>query len=225
MSGTKLPIIGIPAWKVSDNGIGCTIPYLAYISNFGIPRIIMPEEDIVEDLDLLIIPGGPDVDSLRYKAIPGYYNSRSDPMKEYFDTRILPGYIEAGVPVFGVCRGLQSICVLMGATLVQNMSHETSIENRGDLVHEIEITDLVIRNIIKSKVRVNSMHHQCVSSHNLPECLEPIGIYKGRNPCIEVIRHRELPVYGVQYHPEELIHDPLGDYIVELLISKSKNYA
>lgn len=211
-------IIGIPAWKVGESSVGVTTPYIKYICRFGTPRIIMPEESVIDNLDLLLLPGGSDIDPLRYKAIPGYDNTKPDSMKEYFDIVMLPQYIEAGIPIFGICRGMQSICVHFGAALVQNMYHETSLE-RTEEVHEIEMRAEIA---IKNKIKVNSLHHQCVSSIDFPEDLEVIGIYKGKShkACIEVIRHRTLPIYGVQYHPEELISDPLGNYIVDLLLSK-----
>jgi putative glutamine amidotransferase len=200
--------------------MGVTTPYIKYICRFGIPRIIMPEEEIVENLDLLMLPGGSDIDPLRYKAIPGYDTTKPDPMKEYFDTIMLPQYIENNTPIFGICRGMQSICVHFGATLVQHMHHETSVE-RDEGVHEIELRGDIP---IKAKIKVNSLHHQCVSSNNFPTHLEVIGIYKGKlsRACIEVVRHRTLPIYGVQYHPEEMINDSLSNHIIDLLLSNNE---
>jgi putative glutamine amidotransferase len=215
-----MKIIGIPAWKSNDsNTIGVSLSYITYIGGFGIPRIIMPEEEVVENLDLLIIPGGSDIDSLRYGMMPGYYNSKADPIKEYFDLVMLPKYIEARIPIYGICRGMQSICVNFGARLVQHMYHETS-EERGDVVHGIELQDEELKHHFGSrKIGVNSMHHQCVSSIEFPKALSIVGVYaKGKNSSIEVIKHKTLPIWGVQFHPEELVYDPLGNYIVNKLL-------
>jgi putative glutamine amidotransferase len=219
-----MKIIGIPAWKSNDgNSIGVSLPYITYIGGFGVPRIIMPEEEVVDNLDLLIIPGGPDVDSLRYGMLPGYHNSKPDPIKEYFDLVMLPKYIKAGIPIFGICRGIQTICVHFGAKLIQHMYHETS-EERWDVVHGIEIQDETLKHLFANrKFGVNSLHHQCVSSIGFPKELSIVGVYtqKGKNSShssIEVIKHKTLPIWGVQYHPEELVYDPLGNYIVTQLL-------
>ena len=220
----KIPIIGIPGSKVGDDYFGGTLAYLKYMSFFGIPRIITLEEEVDDRIDLLIIPGGADVDPQRYNQKPGYYTSRPDPMKEWFDTQVLPQYIKLGIPVFGICRGIQTIAVLFGAQLVQHMYHHTNEKNRGDTVHSLELLQTSFKDEYeatygKKKIQVNSLHHQCVSSENFPAELEILGIYPSKDSAsIEVIRHRKLPIYAVQYHPEELTTDALGDFIVNKLL-------
>jgi gamma-glutamyl-gamma-aminobutyrate hydrolase PuuD len=228
--------IGIFGWKTGDNSYGCSIPYMQYLNGFGNVRVITPEEPIDERFDLIVVPGGVDVDPNRYGAIPNLWTSKPDPIKEYFDTVILPQYIKLGTSVYGVCRGIQSIAVLYGAQLVQHMYHETNGEDRNEAVHEIELCDTTFKTEFEefhgktTKIEVNSMHHQCVSSYNFPDELEILGYYKAPNfkkrytSSIEVLRHRTLNIFAVQYHPEELIKaDPLGDYILNLLLSKTKN--
>lgn len=223
-------IIGIPGWKTGDNSFGCSTPYIEYLRCYGRIRIIMPEDPIITNLDLLVIPGGPDIDPIRYGAIPSFNTSKPDPLREYFDQVVLPEYIEAGIPMFGICRGMQSICVHFGAKLIQDMYHETSIQERSDLVHEVLLTvrgDEILSHFGKAKVKVNSLHHQCVSKEGFPDELEVLGIYKGKyhDACIEIIRHRTLPIFGVQYHPEELIYDSISDAIVKKLLTKVEIYA
>lgn len=224
-------IIGIPGWKTGDSSFGCSTPYIDYLRHYGIVRIIMPEDPMIKDIDFLVLPGGPDVDPLRYGAIPSFSTSKPDPIREYFDQIMLPEYIGAGIPIFGICRGMQSLCVHFGAVLIQDMYHETSMQERSDLVHEILLTvggDQVLQLPSKLKIKVNSLHHQCVSNKGFPEELEVLGIYKGKtqySPCIEIIRHRTLPIYGVQYHPEEMGYDSISNIIIEKLLIKSEVYA
>jgi gamma-glutamyl-gamma-aminobutyrate hydrolase PuuD len=228
----RTPIIGIPAYKMGDNSFGIPLTYLDYFEGFGYVRILSMSEPIDERLDLLVIPGGADVATMRYNAIPSYWASKPDPFKEFFDTRILPQYIKIGTPVFGICRGIQSIAVLFKARLIQHMYHETNDDDRADTVHEIELVESDFRDQFRKanhgKIGVNSMHHQCVSENNFPDCLEILGRYSGgkfkTSSCIEVLRHRELPIYAVQYHPEELRKDALSSYIIQELITRSKNF-
>ena len=225
-----MPLIGLSGWKTGDNSYGANIAYIQFLSGFGNVRILTPTEPIDDRIDLIVIPGGADVDPLRYGAIPSFYTSKPDSMKEYFDTVILPQYIKLGTPVFGICRGIQSIAVLFGAKLIQHMYHETNEKSRSEKVHSIDLLPPFKNEFMKDNphvfsIKVNSMHHQCVSNHNFPEELEVIGVYRSKNKFdyIEVIRHRKYPIYAVQYHPEELDEDVLSDYIITELLSKSKN--
>ena len=231
----KRPIIGIPGWKTDENTFGVPISYMRYIMFFGIPRVLTMEEEVDHDLDLLIIPGGADVDTLRYGQMPHFYTSRPDPVKEYFDTVIMPKYIDAGIPLFGICRGIQTIAVHFGAQLIQNViDHKSNTADRSEGVHGVDMLPSSFKEEFlkycaeeryNTNIKVNSLHHQCVSNRDLPDCLEILGIFPHKNhPTIEVIRHKTLPIYAVQYHPEELLVDPLGDFILNKLFAMSKNY-
>ena len=217
--------IGIFGWKVTENNFGVSIPYLSFAELFGEVKIIGLGDAIDTSLDLLIVPGGPDVNPLRYHAIPDYYTSRPDPIKEYQDTVLLPQYIAAGVPVFGICRGMQTLAVLYGASLIQNMYHETNDTDRGKTVHEIGLEPNFINKIEDCNGRVfkvNSMHHQCISQINFPTTLEIVAKYynnkKNYFASIEVIKHKSLPIWGVQYHPEELGFDNLSYNIIKNIL-------
>jgi putative glutamine amidotransferase len=220
----KDKVIGIFGWKVTETSYGCSAAYLQYLSLFGRVRVLTNDEPIDDRLDLLVLPGGSDINPLRYGEAPNLFTSKSDPIKEYQDTVLLPRYIEAGIPVFGICRGIQAIGVHFGAKLVQDMYHETNDKDRGDTVHSVVIVDEAFAyrsQLNKKRFKVNSLHHQCVSGQNFPECLKVIGAYEGKNSLdyIEIIAHKTLPIYGVQYHPEELVEDPISEYIIKELLT------
>jgi putative glutamine amidotransferase len=227
----KYPIIGILGWKVGDEIFGVTSPYYQYASYFGRPRIISIEEDVDDRINLLILPGGADVNPERYGQSPKWNTSKSDLIKEFFDVHILPKYIEKGIPIFGICRGIQTLAVHFGGILVQQMYHKTnSSDDRSELIHQIELVPSTFKTEYestyssKNKIFVNSMHHQCVSAKDLPKDLEILAMYAGKDakPSIEVLRHKTLPIYGVQYHPEELIIDSVGDFIMKKLLKITK---
>lgn len=232
--GLDKPIIGIPGWKVGDNSFGVTTPYIEFFEQYGQVKVLNLYPEIDKSLDLLVIPGGVDINPQRYNAIPGFNTSKSDPIKEYFEYTIMPLYIKYGTPIFGICRGIQAIAVHFGAKLVQDMYHETNTttEGRTKSVHGLILntgSDFVKEFTSinhKGKLKVNSLHHQCVSSKMLPDCLEIVAIYEGKlssTSPIEALIHKTLPIMGVQYHPEEMGFEPLSDFMIETLISKSKN--
>mgnify|MGYP006967832365 CR=1 FL=1 len=64
----RRPIIGIAGHMLPNgNSVGVTFPYLNYFEKFGDVKIIIPTAKQVDDtLDLLVIPGGPDISAFRY---------------------------------------------------------------------------------------------------------------------------------------------------------------
>jgi len=216
--------IGIVGWKTGENSFGATIPYLEYISKFGTPIILHPDSEIF-DLDLLILPGGPDIDISRYNGRLSLYTQKSCPIREYFDRTKLPEYIKNHTPIFGICRGMQSIATYFGASLHQNIDHEYSDE-RYDIVHKIIILKNYrkILEIPEEQIGVNSLHHQAVIRSTLPKELEVIAIYSGKlDRTIEAIIHTKLPIVGVQYHPEELYTDILADKLIKILLETKES--
>lgn len=97
--------IAVVGWSTGENSFGVTKPYLEYFSQFGEVEILTPKKGITEGLDLVVLPGGMDVSSSKYGQVPGFMNSNPDVFKEYFYEQNLSQYIDAGIPIFGICLG------------------------------------------------------------------------------------------------------------------------
>ena len=69
----------------------------------------------------------------------------------------------------------------------------------------------------KHMLEVNSHHHQCVTLDNLSKNLKPLW-YAESSDTVEVFEHEELPISGVQYHPEEWF-DSLSDTMIKTLLN------
>lgn len=111
-------------------------------------------------------------------------------------------------PILGVCLGMQYIAEHFGA----------SIYNLDDIVHGIpkktivaDATEALFREI---PVNFNSgrYHSWAVSRKSFPECLQITSI--DVNNVIMSIRHKELNICGVQFHPESIM-TKYGNKIVE----------
>lgn len=209
--------IGLPFWKIGDNSFGATLNYITFAERYGEIVPLMPDSEIRKDLDLLIIPGGADVDTSRYNQRPDYYTQKPDIYKEHFDRNHLPKYIELGTPIFGVCRGLQTVAVELGAELIQNMWHETNnMQDPKDsgyaLVHKIKVKDLgkigetpVNEYLQGQLLGVNSRHHQVVDPDTLEDTLlSVIAWHEKKEYHIEALAHLTLPIVLVQFHPEDI---------------------
>ena len=116
---------------------------------------------------------------------------------------------EAGVPVLGVCLGHQCIGARYGGDVVRAervMHGKTS---------EVAHTGVGVFAGLASPFTATRYHSLVVDAATVPECLEVTattadGIVMG-------LRHRELPVHGVQFHPEAVLtasgHDLLRNFL------------
>ncbi len=213
--------IGIVGWNTGDNSFGITKPYAEFFNHFGQLVILGPSEETI-DLDLVVLPGGKDISSYLYGRSPSFYNTDADLMKEAFLKQTLPAYIEKGTPIFGICLGMQQINVHFGGKMIQSIAtHPTSTESRSELVHSLELFGGLSQyngTTKKDQFYVNSLHRQAVDPNHFPDCLEVLGQSRSKRPVIEIIRHRELPIAGVQYHPEE-IYDKASIYLISELLA------
>jgi anthranilate synthase component II len=103
----------------------------------------------------------------------------------------------AGVcPILGVCLGHQAIAQAFGGRIVrapQIMHGKVSeIEHAGD--------DL-FRGLL-SPFLATRYHSLVAEPATLPDCLEVTA--RTRDGVIMAVRHRELPIHGVQFHPESI---------------------
>jgi anthranilate synthase component II len=107
---------------------------------------------------------------------------------------LIPRMAEAGVPVLGVCLGLQSLAAAYGGRVV-----------RGDPVHgkpaEVEHDGRTIFRGLESPL-VAGRYHSLVVDPDLPDCLER-SAWSGE--LVMAARHRDLPAEGVQFHPESVL--------------------
>jgi anthranilate synthase/aminodeoxychorismate synthase-like glutamine amidotransferase len=103
-------------------------------------------------------------------------------------------------PVLGVCLGHQAIGEAFGAEVVRA---DRLMHGKTTWVHH---TGHALFAAIDSPVEVMRYHSLVVSPHRLPPSLEVIAWSTDRPAGQEImaVRHRELPIFGVQFHPESI---------------------
>jgi len=207
--------------------VGQTLAYMQFLSQFGNVRMISTTdklETIVDEIDMLVVPGGADVDSRRYDSAPGVMDGRVNQHYEYLDSVLMPIFVQNRKPIVGICRGMQSLNVFFGGTLHQHIVGHQQNEDRHITKQPLQFMNS------DQQIYVNSMHHQSVNL--LGDGMEMIGYTRAYQGCysgytevqnwrnfnktgdiiehidrvpviIEVIKHIELPIIGFQYHPEE----------------------
>lgn len=120
----------------------------------------------------------------------------------------ITNFAEAGVPMLGVCLGHQAIGHVFGASVVRapRLMHgkTSSIEHEGEGVFAG----------LPSSLTATRYHSLVIDPATVPDCLQITAHCDG---VIMGIRHRELPIEGVQFHPESILteagHDLLRNFL------------
>ncbi len=117
------------------------------------------------------------------------------------------------IPILGVCLGHQSIGQVFGGRVVharQVMHGKTS---------PIYHTDMGVFQGLKNPFEATRYHSLVVDRDSLPDCLEITAWTESNGEMDEImgLRHRALPVQGVQFHPESILtrqgHDLLKNFV------------
>lgn len=224
--------IGIVGWMIGDNSFGVTKPYAEYISRFGIPVILTPQHTEVEPVDLLILPGGKDVLPTTYGQLPSYHTGDPNIMLEHFDNVMLPKYLAAGTPILAICRGAQKLWSLFGGRIIQHYPWHKQSDYNTHQCHDLAYTE-DFKAFGKLLKKVNSRHHQTMSALNtndefsVPEEIQVIAYAqddKTSNPeVVELWKHRDRPIFGIQGHPEDMYEDNLIPAIIEQFLNRPVN--
>jgi putative glutamine amidotransferase len=161
-------------------------------------------------LDGLVLQGGNDVAPESYGEAPQRPEWAGDRVRDRYEMELIQAFVDAGKPVFGICRGLQVLNVLFGGTLYQDITLQRPgarchVDRAAyDRLHhavDIEPGSTLARLYPgQPRIRVNSIHHQAIRD------LAPGFTIEARSPddgLIEAIRRTDGSyVAAVQWHPE-----------------------
>lgn len=152
--------------------------------------------------DGLILPGGGDITP----AFFGENNTGSrniDTELDIIQFQALDYALRRKIPILGICKGMQVINVAFGGTIIQNLPTAAIHRYNGrDQYHSTTILEgSCLYALYGKEALVNSAHHQGVN--RLGAGLRAIQ-WCPEDGCIEAIEHEELPILGLQWHPERL---------------------
>jgi putative glutamine amidotransferase len=163
--------------------------------------------DAIARLDALILTGGPDIEPLRYSALPDPFAERSQAERDAWETALLTAALRVDLPVLGICRGLQLINVHYGGSLVQHLPEQSGGSRHrpapgvfGTVRVRLD-TAALPGSLLGSEVDVPCHHHQAVE--RLGTGLAATGWAVDGTIEAAWIPSRRF-VVGVQWHPEEL---------------------
>lgn len=147
------------------------------------------ELSALEAYDKIILSPGP--------GIPEEAGLLLDVIRTYADKK----------PILGVCLGHQAIGQVFGGTL-KNLS-----EVYHGVATPVHITgDEALFAGLPETMEVGRYHSWVVDTENLPACLEVTSV--SPEGLIMSLRHKEMDVRGIQYHPESVL-TPNGKAIIQ----------
>lgn len=173
----------------------------------------------VDRLDALVLSGGSDIPPRRYGAEPVHPTVMTGD-RDDSEFAVLSRALEVGIPILGVCRGMQMLAVQFGGRLHQHLpdvlGHDGHRPAGKPGQHEVRIAGASrLAEVFGARHLVNSYHHQGVADPGelIPTAWAPDGL-------IEALEHpHHRFVVGVQWHPEKTAHDrPLFLRLVELAV-------
>jgi len=168
-----------------DNYDSFTFNLVQYLGELGEELVVKRNDEItiaeIEELNpqfLMISPGpcSPNEAGISMEAI------------EYFAGKI---------PIFGVCLGHQSIAQVFGGDVVRA---ERLMHGKTSEMHHNGET---IFKEMENPFTATRYHSLIVKNETLPDCLE-VTAWTDENE-IMALRHKTLPIEGVQFHPESIM--------------------
>lgn len=190
-------------------------------------------EEILADLDGLLLSGGDDIDP-RYYGEPLLPEAgvEIDARRDAAELLVTRAALAAGLPILGICRGIQTLNVAAGGSLHQDLG----LENLDAVTHQqkgsgkadwepahsiaVEAASRLASILGGVQAEVNSFHHQAVkavASGFAVTARAPDGV-------IEAIEHPGRPfVVGVQWHAERMVDHQAGQRrLFEALIAAAR---
>lgn len=224
MQHSHRPMIGIPCRTVPEAWYppvaGNTVSYLRAVEAAGgIPLLIHCTRDaeVIDahygSCDALLLAGGQDVDPQFYGAAPHPRLEQTDPLQDEIEIALIRRALHSGMPILGICRGIQILNVALGGTLYQDipselphaLDHGASNEQRGMdyLAHAVALDahSWLARQLDATELLVNTVHHQALD--RVADGLRVVG--SAPDGVVEAVEGTGSGfVAGVQCHPEML---------------------
>ncbi|MER6397442.1 gamma-glutamyl-gamma-aminobutyrate hydrolase family protein [Kitasatospora sp. NPDC001603] len=215
----RRPFIGVSTYQVdvswSDwrNRPVALVPerYTAYVRDSGGIALLLPPDsperapEVLARLDALVITGGPDIDPAYYGQPPHPLTEADSPERDQWESALLRAALAAGMPLLGICRGMQVLNVVCGGSLVQHLPdvvhpdvHAGTPGRYG--THTVRpVPGTLLGGLLpESELTVPTFHHQAVDRLGA-------GLRVSAHAPDGTVEAVEGPGFtlGVQWHPEQ----------------------
>jgi putative glutamine amidotransferase len=196
----------------------------------GLPLIIPHNDDADAVLDLidgLVLTGGGDLHPEHYGAEAHTLLEDANAGADVWELALALRARERGVPVLGICRGMQALAVANGGTMVQDLQPEHGhplIEHTPEALmgsrHDVLVEDDSRLADVMGTQRfvVNSIHHQAVIDPGSLRATARVG------QVIEALESTDAwEAIGVQWHPEKM-HEPEQQALFGFVVDAARRH-
>lgn len=193
--------------------------YIDAIQNAGGIPFICPIQgeqkdyaSLLAQVDGIVLSGGYDIDPHSYGEEPSPKLGFTFKEIDAFYMALILEAKRLGLPVLGICKGMQALNVAYGGTLYQDIQSErkdvlkheqAALRSCGTHTIQVEENSQLAKWIGETAL-VNSYHHQAVKQ----VAKDFVTVAASKDGIIEAIEHVGEPwMLGVQFHPEMMAQD------------------
>lgn len=202
------PVVGIVGhgWVVTRHFgdldlVGTPAGYVRQLSAVGARPVLLPgatAHNLLDVVDALVLTGGGDVDPRLYGGLAAVTGD-VDRARDDHEIALVHAAAAAGIPLLGVCRGMQILAVAFGGVLTEDVGKTHVLPGVG---HPVTTRPgSVLRSLLGERPGVTSLHHQAVADPG-PSWRATAWADDGVVEAIEWTGDPAWPVLGVQWHPE-----------------------
>jgi putative glutamine amidotransferase len=243
---SRPPLIGVSASLHDFGDYGGVGVHRQVLAAGGVPLTLpqLPDavDPAVDALDAILLAPGRDIEPARYGQDRHPLLSATEPQRDAFELALVGPALERGLPILGMCRGIQVLNVALGGTLAQDVSllfpdhpsdpgwrrwkaaEAASLRGAPMPPHprhtiEIEPGSLLANALGATALEVNSFHHQAID--RLGEGLEVVAT--SPDGLIEAIELPGHDLLAVQWElQEEARVDPRSQVVFEWFVEAAR---
>lgn len=214
------PVIGITG-NFGDKGLELAEGYYRSIAAAGGIAVALPPMDDaaqvlgqLDGVDGILLSGGGDINPLLLGEEPLPQLGNVNPVRDSHELLLARLAYDRGIPMLGICRGVQVLVAALGGTLHQDMKvcmpdaellkHSQQMPRHVASHTVTALADSIVGKTLGTSIAVNSFHHQAVATPGpllRITATAPDGV-------IEAVESTDFKsVMGVQWHPECFILD------------------
>ncbi|MET8863974.1 gamma-glutamyl-gamma-aminobutyrate hydrolase family protein [Nonomuraea sp. NPDC004580] len=185
---------------VVDNHDSFVHTIVQYLRELGAECDVRPRDDVcvhdADGFDGVVVSPGPGTPEAAGVSVP-----------------LVRHAAETGRPLLGVCLGHQAIAIAFGATVTR--APELFHGRTSDISHD----GRGVFERLPSPVRMTRYHSLAVLPESVPAVLDVTA--RTADGVVMGLRHRELPIEGIQFHPESVLsehgHRLLGNWLQKMV--------
>ena len=226
------PLIGISGRRVAPDSpeVRLSLRYSDCVLRAGGVPVVLPPSGgpgdaarALEHLDGLLLPGGDDFATEPLGLGPTHSKAQPVPREQQdFDVELARLALHTGLPVLGVCYGMQLLALVSGGGLYQHLPDDRpgTRSHSGGVRHAVRIqTGSKLAGALGvERLDVISRHHQAISSVGADWIISAMD----EEDLIEAVEHRTHTfALGVQWHPELAGEGSAHDRLFRALVGAS----